>query len=288
MSTPLPGVPWTSGGVDDMTAEIDARNDAAEDAAESDTEIAAHLGDSADAHPASAISVLDTAGVLTAVQVEAALKELYDLILAEVAALPSIVQAANGDVTWDNVTDPDELAPIIGERLSRVIATPTPASAVTGTASATSLLSATFTPPANQIAAQDVLEFIMWGTTIQNVDADETLTLRLRYNNANLFPGGAMTITGPSATARVWTMRVLVKVTGASGGTLSGVGGNIQMGTTSPTGNALDIDRLVAGSNQTIDLTNPAAFDLTAQHSSSSASQSTVLVGMVARHHRTP
>lgn len=30
MPTPLPGVPWTSGGVDDMTADIEARNDAAE------------------------------------------------------------------------------------------------------------------------------------------------------------------------------------------------------------------------------------------------------------------
>jgi hypothetical protein len=31
MPTPLPGVPWTSGGVDDMTADIEARNDAAEE-----------------------------------------------------------------------------------------------------------------------------------------------------------------------------------------------------------------------------------------------------------------
>lgn len=41
MPTPEPGVPWTSGGVDDMTSEIEARNDAAEDAAESDSEVAA-------------------------------------------------------------------------------------------------------------------------------------------------------------------------------------------------------------------------------------------------------
>lgn len=33
MSTPEPGVPYTSGGVDDMTEDIEARNDAAEDAA---------------------------------------------------------------------------------------------------------------------------------------------------------------------------------------------------------------------------------------------------------------
>lgn len=41
MPTPEPGTPFTTGGVDDMTAGIEARNDAAEDAAEYDSEIGA-------------------------------------------------------------------------------------------------------------------------------------------------------------------------------------------------------------------------------------------------------
>lgn len=57
---------------------------------------AAHIADASDAHDASAISVLDTAAVFTATDVETALKELYDAISG--GGIPASVVNAKGDI----------------------------------------------------------------------------------------------------------------------------------------------------------------------------------------------
>ena len=69
----------------------------------------AHLADTDDAHDASAISILDTAAVFTATNVETALKELYDAI-AGGGISPTIADAkgdlivASANDTVDNLT----------------------------------------------------------------------------------------------------------------------------------------------------------------------------------------
>lgn len=61
-------------------------------------DLAAHLADTGDAHDASAISVLDTAAVFTATDVEAALKELYDSIVASGSVATDVIWDAAGDL----------------------------------------------------------------------------------------------------------------------------------------------------------------------------------------------
>lgn len=62
-----------------------------------------HLADTSDAHDASAVSVLDTAAVFTATDVEAALKELYDAIGA--GGIPSTIVDAKGDIIAATAAD---------------------------------------------------------------------------------------------------------------------------------------------------------------------------------------
>lgn len=69
----------------------------------------AHLADTDDAHDASAISVLDTAAVFTATNVETALKELYDAIGA--GGISPTLMDAKGDLIVASANDtPDNLA----------------------------------------------------------------------------------------------------------------------------------------------------------------------------------
>lgn len=67
------------------------------------TALADHLADTADAHDASAVSVLDTAAVFTATDVEAALKELYDGIAA--GGIPVTIIDAAGDLIVGSAAD---------------------------------------------------------------------------------------------------------------------------------------------------------------------------------------
>lgn len=62
-----------------------------------------HLADTSDAHDASAISVLDTAAVFTATNVETALKELYDAIGA--GGIPATIIDAAGDLIVGTAAD---------------------------------------------------------------------------------------------------------------------------------------------------------------------------------------
>jgi hypothetical protein len=62
-----------------------------------------HLADTTDAHDASAISVLDTAAVFTATNVETALKELYDGIAA--GGISPTIFAAKGDILGASAND---------------------------------------------------------------------------------------------------------------------------------------------------------------------------------------
>lgn len=67
------------------------------------TDLAAHIADTADAHDASAVSVLDTAAVFTATDVEAALKELYDSIAG--GGIPASIVDAKGDLIAATAAD---------------------------------------------------------------------------------------------------------------------------------------------------------------------------------------
>jgi hypothetical protein len=68
-----------------------------------DTDFDAHLADTTDAHDASAISVLDTAAVFTATNVETALKELYDSISG--GGIPATIVDAKGDLIVATAAD---------------------------------------------------------------------------------------------------------------------------------------------------------------------------------------
>lgn len=67
------------------------------------TGIADHIADTSDAHDASAISVLDTAAVFTATDVETALKELYDAIAG--GGISPTIFAAKGDILGASAND---------------------------------------------------------------------------------------------------------------------------------------------------------------------------------------
>lgn len=88
-------------------------------------DIADHIGDATGAHAASAISVLDTGAFTTAIQVEAALAELYPLVIWEVAdpsdagALP-VTRSAVIAITTTGVVDTRTLAipTILGQTMT--------------------------------------------------------------------------------------------------------------------------------------------------------------------------
>lgn len=67
------------------------------------TDLAAHIADTADAHDASAISVLDTLGSFTGTDVEAVLAELYAAIGA--GGIPSTIVDAKGDLIAATAAD---------------------------------------------------------------------------------------------------------------------------------------------------------------------------------------
>jgi hypothetical protein len=71
-----------------------------------DAELAAHTGDTSDAHDASAISILDAAGDFTATDVEGALAELQADAEAHVAAAdPHTGYVREADANWQDLTD---------------------------------------------------------------------------------------------------------------------------------------------------------------------------------------
>jgi hypothetical protein len=71
-----------------------------------DAELAAHTGDTSDAHDASAISILDAAGDFTATDVEGALAELQADAEAHVAAAdPHTGYVREADANWVDLTD---------------------------------------------------------------------------------------------------------------------------------------------------------------------------------------
>lgn len=248
MPTPEPGVPYTTGGVDDMTAEIEARNDAAEDAAESDTEVAA---------------------------LEAEVDDLSD----DLVALPSIEDSDDGRITWalEGSAPSQQLVPSV-HLLERIIGIRDGGATISNSNVATSLLASTLTPPASEIANGDLLTFELTGFITNNTGSDQTVTLRLRYASVNLAASGAITLP-TNATQRPFRLVYWGQV---EGGLLSGVG---QVSFGSPTAGAADqIVRTFTGSPQAVALAGWSAIDVTAQLGAASASLTTTALAFVMKH----
>jgi hypothetical protein len=204
----------------------------------------------------------------------------------EILDLPDLIDGA--EVEWDDTTTPGSIFPILSDGLVRTLAVPTPSTVVSSTSAATSLIAggAGFTLPAGSVAVGDILEFEGWGTVVNSTVVTPTWTLRLRYNAANLLAFGAATLAA-DATGRGWYFKVQTLVTSGGGGTLNVPTGNLVIGATTGTVDAI-VDRLLFGLGLSINLASMAAFDLTVQHSSNSADIDTLLTGMVVKRYRAP
>lgn len=186
--------------------------------------------------------------------------------LDAVTDLPQLEDSVDLDVTWDDVTVPGTVMPILSDRIPRYLHKNAGNGSQTGSTSALTLLTGSPTLAAGDLAIKDVVRIVVWGNTLNNTGADRTVTFRVRVGGSNLISFGAQTL---PASAVIRPFRAEVFATIVSGG-----GSNISF---APTAVLTIAD--VAGGNDTIAKTitnaippalNPAtalALDFTAQHS---------------------
>lgn len=258
-----------------LQAALDAKAAVAEPIA------AAHISDATAAHAATAVSFSPASGIAaTDVQgaiVEAKTDAVTDAATYtddEIVALPSIEDSLDGRVTWDDTTTPGDLLPVLGNSLPWRLFSFSPAAAVVSTTTATSLITTTFTPPANRIAIGDTLEFEFWGKCTNTTAGAVTVTIRLRLAGTNWLASGAASFV--QSGTRAWTYKVQGRI--IAGPNLGESVGILKIGPLVNTAND-DIGRTLFGSALSVDLAAWGAFDLTAQNSDGTANQSTVLLG---------
>lgn len=235
----------------------------------------AHLNDTADAHDASAISIVDAGARFASTDVEGALGEAYDEALNAYIDTPSLEDGPNVAFTLAGSPPSETLTPYT-IALPKIIATRRGAT-VTASTTATSVLASTIVPAANSIAVSDGLEFEVYGTTINNTGGNDTVTFRMRCGTGNFSNSSAITL-ATSANVYYWRLRgfFFIDTSTAVAGVVTMTMGQL---TSSDTTDLLTrTEGPAAGAGLTTDLTNWSsyAFDVTVQHGSTSASLVTV------------
>ena len=254
---------------------------------------AAHLADTVDAHDASAIS---TTGA-TPSNVQTVLDQKADSANAALTGIPTVplagvatstTQAASTSFVQQEInelpelsnglTPNDEITFVDTAGILRPVLASTPrAIAIIGgygpgvisTAAETTLLASLAMPiTANTIQYPAWLEFYGTGYVIQNFDASETVTFRLKSGANTIWSSGAIVFAPQSASAHLFTLNIRMRYTLTASGTLTKITGAI--GVVDLSTNVITSYH-IAGTNATTTPASFATFDLTAQNSVSSA-----------------
>lgn len=244
----------------------------------------AHLNDTADAHDASAISIVDAGARFAGTDVETALGEAYDQAANAYVDLPSLEDGDHVSFTQAGSPPSETLTPVVNN-LVRIVGTRGNGSNVTATTTATELLSSTFIPAADSIAVGDHLVFEAWGTVLNNTGGNDTVTFRVRCGTSNFSNSSAVTLSTSTA-VRYWRVvgrYYVFSSTVIQGHTTVTIG--LDTGTDS---NDLfsRTEGPASGSGLTVSLTNWSSYGLgvTVQHGSSSASLLTACTGATLTH----
>ena len=216
--------------------------------------------------------ILDATGSLWYCTVGGTPGTWIDKLTNTFESLPDLV--AIYPVLLDTATDPTEARYGVDDIWARRLFNPVPAAAVSGTITATSVLASTYQIPANTLKVGDVLEITSWGNTGNDVGADATITLRLKWAAANLWSTGAITLPDAGLAQYPWVCKIIIRLDEASGGTLDPTGTVIIGGAAGAV--PVIVNKIVQGTLTVYDpATLSSAIDFTVAHSSASASMIT-------------
>jgi len=189
---------------------------------------------------------------------------------AAIAALPEL--AAVFPVELDVVTDPTEASFSLADVFVRRLFNATPTAAVSGTGP-TSMLTSTYTMPADTVAVGDVLEIQVWGTTGNNVGGNQTDTIRIKWGASNLWTSGALTFANAGAATYPWFISMTMRLTSTAGGTWDPYG---TMVVGPVTGGAATLHRIAPGTQVAYTPSGVgSAIDFTSAHDTASGAMLT-------------
>lgn len=204
----------------------------------------------------------------------------------EIVALPSVEDAAapHDEIYWDDTTVP-------GALLARLRSTPRELGilagaglGVTSTSSETTLLTGTLTPPAGSVETSSWMQWVAWGSAIQSSGSDQTFRWRIKVGSSAILDTGAITLPS-SASGRLWQIHLRMRLTGASGGTLTQGMAQVLVG--APLAGANDTySRLISATPLVVNPASWPAIDLTIQHGSSASSSTTIANCMMVSRHK--
>jgi hypothetical protein len=224
--------------------------------------LAAHLADATDAHDASAISLLDTAGDFAATNVEDA--------LAELQTFDETLEALVVEAPLDFDPSPDAGTQKIRARnVPFTVAHLVPFGNVLSTIAEVSLVNDPWSSIANEIAIGDRIRMLAWGAWTNNTGAGASTAWKVTLDGATITIVTLPSI-ATSASARSWRMEVdMVVIDDAGTAKLSVV---TRFNLNNPTGTVTDDhSRTAKPTPTTIVLANTHDFDLTVVHGSSSS-----------------
>lgn len=236
-----------------------------------------HLDDTAGAHAATAITFTPT-GAIAATTVQAAIAEVESDADARLDTLEAFdTLAAELPVSLEDLGN--GTTEIRSRGVPRLIHSFVAGSAVVSTLDETTLLSATFDTAADELAVGDVLTFEAWGTLLNNTGDFRTTSYRLKGDGSAIVAASA-NLVPTASTTRTWrfvgTMLLQAANAVSSTGFLSIRGALASASDT--------VMQTVQDTTNTLDLTQPITWDITADHDVSNASLTTVLLGALLWH----